>query len=433
MSAIEERTTHGRIAERQLLLEELKYSNIMLKLGKEIREPYCLQFNDDGYDQQYNRFDNSTAIPKIAEKVTDEELVSFFSRNPAKGYSFKGKFYTLRDGSLVLGTEWPSIEENLLGLVGKHQHGSVAAVLGACYRVCVKMGKQWNNYLHIQTVAKDLGAANFRDVLTGLELAEIVIRNKGDIRIPLERIPLVEAFLNEIQEEERPEKFEGEQIDIPDDLFGCIIGYDDIKDEIKFTLKERRKLHYLLIGPPATAKSLFLLELGRLRGVYLATGSRVSAAGLTDAFFTYQPRVLCLDEIDKIPMDVTAVLLSVMEQGEVLETKYKRHRSMKLDLTVFGAGNTDKFVPPELRSRFGSGIFYFPPYSEEDFVRVCRGYLTRYEKIPLDIATLIAEETWYQLEKDVRVARGVARRLREHTPAEVYRIVRLLRKYSGQE
>ena len=146
------------------------------------------------------------------------------------------------------------------------------------------------------------------------------------------------------------------RLDIPDGLFDCIIGYDDLKDEIKFTLREGRKSHYLLVGPPATAKSLFLMELGSLNGTYPATGSRVSGAGLTDALFNYQPRILLLDEIDKIPMDATAVLLSVMETGDVLETKYKRHRGLKLDLNVFAAGNTDEDLPPELLSRFDTKL-----------------------------------------------------------------------------
>jgi Holliday junction DNA helicase RuvB len=216
--------------------------------------------------------------------------------------------------------------------------------------------------------------------------------------------------------------------DVPDGLFECIIGYDDLKDEINFTLKEGRKSHYLLIGPPATAKSLFLLELGCLSGTYPATGSRVSGAGLTDAFFNYQPRILLLDEVDKIPMDATAVLLSVMERGDVLETKYKRHRGLKLDLTVFAAGNSDKTIPPELLSRFDTKL-YFPPYSFEDFVSVCKGYLSRYENVPDGLAEYIGRQTWQQLDGDVRTARGVARRLRKASTADVDRVVRFLRKY----
>lgn len=220
-----------------------------------------------------------------------------------------------------------------------------------------------------------------------------------------------------------------EAVEIPPDLFDCIVGYDDIKEEMKFTLAGSRRNHYLLIGPPATSKSLFLMELGRLGGTYTATGSRVTAAGLTDAFFTYQPNVLLLDEIDKIPMDSTAVLLSAMETGEVLITKYKTHRQLKLEVIVFAAGNTDRTIAPELLSRFDTKL-YFPPYTFQDFITICRGYLSRYENISDTVAEYIGTLTWNLLDKDVRTARGVARRLREATTADVDRVVRFLRKYS---
>ncbi|MDP2920198.1 MAG: ATP-binding protein [Dehalococcoidia bacterium] len=222
------------------------------------------------------------------------------------------------------------------------------------------------------------------------------------------------------------------KLDIPDDLFDCIIGYDDIKDEIKFTLRDGREGHYLLIGPPATAKSLFLMEVARLGGTYQAAGSRVSGAGLTDAFFSYQPRILLLDEIDKIPMDATAVLLSVMESGDVLETKYKRHRGLKLKLTVFAAGNSDKTVPPELLSRFDTKL-YFSAYSFEEFVSVCQGYLSRYESVPEPIAEYVGVQTWQHLDRDVRTARGITRRLRESSREDVDRVVGFLRKYQKRQ
>jgi Holliday junction DNA helicase RuvB len=218
------------------------------------------------------------------------------------------------------------------------------------------------------------------------------------------------------------------RLGIPDSLFECIIGYDDLKDEIKFTLREGRKSHYLLVGPPATAKSLFLMELGSLGGTYPATGSRVSGAGLTDTFFNYQPRILLLDEIDKIPMDATAVLLSVMESGDVLETKYKRHKKLNLDVTVVAAGNTDKPIPAELLSRFDTKL-YFQPYSLEEFLSICRGYLSRYENTPEDIAEYIGIQTWQHLDRDVRTARGITRRLRESSTNDVDRVVGFLMKY----
>lgn len=220
-----------------------------------------------------------------------------------------------------------------------------------------------------------------------------------------------------------------QELRLPDDLFTCIIGYDDVKEEMKLTLREGRRSHYLMIGPPATAKSLFLMELGKLSGAYPAMGSSVTGPGLTDALLTYQPKILILDELDKVRMDATAVLLSVMESGDVLETKYRRHGGQKINVNVFAACNKDGGLAPELLSRFDTTL-YFHPYSFEDFTAICRGYLSRYESVPAEIAGYIGEQTWHQLDKDVRTARGIARRLRKATTADVDRVVRFMRKYS---
>jgi len=220
-----------------------------------------------------------------------------------------------------------------------------------------------------------------------------------------------------------------QEFELPDDLFACIIAYDDVKDEIRFTLREGRRNHYLMVGPPATAKSLFLMELGRINGAYPTTGSTVTGPGLTDALLTYQPKILILDELDKVKMDATAVLLSVMESGAVLQTKYRRHGGQKISLNVFAAANRDRGLAPELLSRFDTKL-YFHPYSFEEFIDICEGYLSKYENIPTDIAKYIGNQTWHQLDRDVRTARGIARRLREVTNAEVDRAVRFMKKYS---
>lgn len=128
-------------------------------------------------------------------------------------------------------------------------------------------------------------------------------------------------------------------------------------------------------------------------------------------------------------MDATAVLLSVMESGDVLQTKYKRHSGQKLNVNVFAAANRDRGLAPELLSRFDTKL-YFHPYSFEEFIGICRGYLSRYENVPSDIAEYIGKQTWHQLDKDVRTARGVARKLRDNTTNDVDRVVRFLRKYS---
>ena len=107
---------------------------------------------------------------------------------------------------------------------------------------------------------------------------------------------------------------------------------------------------------------------------------------------------------------------------------YKRHRGLKLDLTVFAAGNTGKTIPHELLSRFDTKL-HFPPYSFEEFVSVCRGYLSRYENSPEDIAEYIGVQTWQHLDRDVRTARGIARRLRASSTNDVDSVVDFLKKY----
>ena len=416
-----------RMAERKLLLEELRYSNVILKLGKEIGEPYCLQFNDDGYDQQYNRFDNRIAIPKIVDAVTDDRLVSFFSNNPATGYSFKGQFYTLRDGALALDTDWPAIKESLWRLAGKYPPGSAAAVLVACHEVCVKMNKQTNNYLHIQSVSRDLGATNFREVLTDLELAGIVIRHKGDIRIPPELIPLVEEFLKECYEEMKPEQVEEEhRVEIPEDLFEVIEGYGDVKALVKRVLSNEKPVHILFTGVPSSAKTMFLLELARCGAPYVL-GSQSTKAGIADLLFDSEPDILLVDEIDRIGTKDIAILLSLTQTGIISETKFGKRREVKLGTKVFAASNTLKMAP-ELLSRFM--VLRFKPYSREEFFLVATNLLRKTEGVDEDLASYITEKVWDLSQRfpDPRQAIRVARLAK--TKEEVDGLLRTIARYS---
>ena len=107
---------------------------------------------------------------------------------------------------------------------------------------------------------------------------------------------------------------------------------------------------------------------------------------------------------------------------------YRRHGGQKVNLSVFAAANRHGALAPELFPRFDTKP-YFHPYSFDKFIATCRGYLSRYENMPIAIAEYIGEQTWHQLNKDVRTARGVARRLRENTTDDVDRVVAFLRRY----
>jgi predicted ATPase with chaperone activity len=65
-------------------------------------------------------------------------------------------------------------------------------------------------------------------------------------------------------------------------LFDDIIGYEGVKDVFEKAIKAERPVHLLLCGPPASAKSLFMLSLTKLERSYYAVGSSSTKSGIFD-------------------------------------------------------------------------------------------------------------------------------------------------------
>jgi len=161
------------------------------------------------------------------------------------------------------------------------------------------------------------------------------------------------------------------------DAMGLVVGFDDIKEAIAWSIATRRRTNFLLEGPPACAKSLILEGVrSAVPDAYIAFGSRTSAAGLSDALFEYQPSVLLMDEADKMENEVYSVMLGLMEGGEVLETKSRKSRGIRLETLIIAACNSSAKMPPEFLSRFALHV-HFPMYTREQFIDVCYGFLTR--------------------------------------------------------
>ena len=222
-----------------------------------------------------------------------------------------------------------------------------------------------------------------------------------------------------------------ENINVNEGIFSPIIGYQDVKENLVKALNGSRKVHFLFEGVPSSSKTLFLTCIERSLGgkCYFATGSRVTGVGLTEALLLYNPQVLILDELDKVPRDALSVLLSVLESGTVIQTKHNSHVRAKVDTVVIGACNSSFRIPDELRSRFKPYHLYFDKYNQDEFIDVCQGYLTKYEQVPDDLARYIGERTWKLLSADVREARGIARMLSGKTKEEVDKQLMFVKKY----
>jgi DNA polymerase III delta prime subunit len=211
----------------------------------------------------------------------------------------------------------------------------------------------------------------------------------------------------------------------PEPLFENIVGYSDVKRLFHLSLSSERPVHLLLVGPPASAKTLFMLECMRLERSYFTLGSHSTKSGMIDYLFDKRPRYLIVDEIEHMPMKDQTALLSLMEAGIISETKFQKTRNTHLKTWVFASSNaTDRMLTP-LLSRFV--VLHFKQYSFGSFHEVCAHMLSR-EGITLDVAAAIAEAVWIKLKsKDIRDCIKIGRLAK--TKEDVEWIVQTLRAY----
>jgi len=425
--------------EKKLLL--YRFNNypidLVLSLGKEIAELYSLQFDDRSYDpKKYAYFSRDIAIPKIAEQVTDSQLVSFCGNTETKvqisKINFQGRFYTLEAGELRLGSKWPVIKAALVRLAAKHSD-NLCAILEACYNIIVERDKKRDNSQMIESVAKDLGAGKgMRNALTDLQLIEVVEKNKGDINIPPELIPLVREYLDESEGKVELDKIkeDDEQVEIPKDLFDVVVGYEDVKKLFSMSLRAEQPVHILLVGPPATAKSVFLMELKRLDKCRFAIGGTSSKAGIVDFIIDQRPRYILIDELEKMDMKDYSALLSLMADGIVARLKKGMTEEIRVKTWVFAAVNKDENLPSELKSRFAK--VYLTEYTEQDFKKVTNAVLIKREHVNEDIAAKIADKVALR-SRDVREAQRIARLYGNGQHMSIDEVVELYFKNARQD
>ena len=223
------------------------------------------------------------------------------------------------------------------------------------------------------------------------------------------------------------DKMKNQSVEIPDDLFDFIIGFNDYKWLIKRSLQSKDQVHVLLTGGPSLAKSVFLWELSRIKGAHFYVASqKFTKAGLVDLLFEEEPKILIIDEIEKTKKEDYGALLSLMEGGIVTKMLHGERMKIKLDTKVYAACNELLKLPLELRSRFI--ILKFKEYTKEQFIKVVSSLLVKREKKDKKFASYVADKL-VGITKDVRDAIKVAR-LAENKE-EVDKVVKIMREGGG--
>jgi Holliday junction DNA helicase RuvB len=209
-------------------------------------------------------------------------------------------------------------------------------------------------------------------------------------------------------------------------LFEDIVGYNDIKQIFKMSLESDKPVHILLVGPPASAKTLFMLECMKLERSFFTLGSHSTKAGMIDYLFENRPRYLLIDEIEHMPYKDQTILLSLMETGILSETKSQKTRNTQLKTWVFATCNNKERLLTPILSRFM--IFHLKPYNRSKFIEISNKILVN-NGTNHDIANTISESVWNKLKsRDIRDSVKIAKLAK--TKEDILMITKTLHEYS---
>jgi Holliday junction resolvasome RuvABC ATP-dependent DNA helicase subunit len=190
-------------------------------------------------------------------------------------------------------------------------------------------------------------------------------------------------------------------------LFNSIIGYSDIKKLLMRSILSKEQIHLLLTGPPATAKTVFLLEMAKeLADTYFIDGTATSGVGIIDFLFSHpNTRFLLIDEIEKLTKKDQTVLYNLMETGILTEMKAQRtkgFRQQKMKVKIFATCNELSKLTQPLKSRFLK--LELPEYTWDEFLTISNNLIKKgYKHLDEKISNRIAEIVWNDIKtKDIR-------------------------------
>src|SRR5919205_882237 len=216
--------------------------------------------------------------------------------------------------------------------------------------------------------------------------------------------------------------------------FSRIEGLDDIKEMMLRALESPERAHTLLIGPPASAKSLFMLEIEKLMWskVYLTEGASTTKAGLQKFIAENQHKeIIIIDEIDKMPIKDQEGLLTMMERGNFTSTKVRNTKTVKANTVIFATSNSTARLSKPLLSQFT--VYEIPEYTYEEF----EGISTRIvNKLPQNTVIQIASSVWKAGSRDIRDVLKIAKLCNSaDTDEDITRLISIHQKYgkTGKE
>jgi len=176
--------------------------------------------------------------------------------------------------------------------------------------------------------------------------------------------------------------------------FDTIQGYDDLKGIVRRALDAESNYCLLFIGPPASAKTLFLEGILDIAGKKKRDGVYFDGSNTTnrilDVLEQERPRIICIDELDKMSRTFQNQLLNFMESGRVKVDQMRRQYDFEIKgAKVFASCNEISKISKPLQSRFRK--LFLHRYSEQKFLDVSEKVLP---KLSQGVARYIGINVW---------------------------------------
>jgi MoxR-like ATPase len=217
-------------------------------------------------------------------------------------------------------------------------------------------------------------------------------------------------------------------------VFSNIEGSDDIKEMMLRAIESPERAHTLLIGPPACAKSLFMLQIEKVMSskVYFAEGASTTKAGIQKFIAeNLHKEIIIIDEIDKMPIKDQEGLLTMMERGEFTSTKVRNTKTVKADIAIFATSNSTERLSKPLLSRFT--VLEILEYTYQEFEAISVRIV---KKLPQNVVIQIASSVWKSGSRDIRDVLKIAKLCDPaDTEEDVNRLITIHQKYrkTGKE
>lgn len=220
------------------------------------------------------------------------------------------------------------------------------------------------------------------------------------------------------------------EFEVPNELFDPIVGYEEVKERFKRSLSTGSvRQSILLIGPPASAKTIFLEEVARLKGIVRISGRATSEAGFEDKIIE-RPNFIIIDEFDELNGDVLSVLLNYQDPRQDFSiTKSGKMDTIENKPPIFASANSVKGIPAPNLDRFWK--FTFNKYTDDEFRKICQNLLPRDFGVDENLSVYIADELRnFNEDSTVRDSERIAEVC--ETKEEVDDEIEILKEYSSK-